>query len=167
MSQIFFKNQPINLEKTLIAKGSHLPNFSFTLHNLEDKDLSYFNENKLILWFVPSLDTGTCITSAKHLNEHLKKHPSTKALILSMDLPFAQHRICGLEGLNHVTVASLFRHPEALAHLGILIASSPLKGLSARCVMVIDAHHNVTYLDLVKEITQEPNYTELFHFLNH
>ena len=167
MPQVFFKNQPVTLEKNLISVGSHMPNIKFTMQNLEEKDLSSFKDDKLILWFVPSLDTGTCVLSAKHLNEHLKKHPSTQALILSMDLPFAQSRVCGLEGLNQVKTASLFRHQQTLASLGLMIDSGPLKGLSARCVMVLDSHHNITYIDLVSEITHEPNYTKLFHFLGH
>lgn len=165
MTQVTFKNQPVRLEKSLPNKGSHLPNIQFTLQNLSDHDLSFFSD-RLILWFVPSLDTGVCMTSAKKLNEHLKKHHNIKALILSMDLPFAQGRVCGLENLEHVITGSLFRHKESLEQVGLLMADGPLKGLSARCCMVIDSHRNIVYQELVHEITHEPNYTELFHFID-
>lgn len=167
MTQVFFKKNPINLEKSLVAKGSRFPNIHFTMQNLEDHSLSKFEGQKLILWFVPSLDTGVCITSAKKLNNHLKKHPGTEALILSMDLPFAQKRLCGLEGLDLVHAASLFRHPEALEMAGLKISEGPLKGLSARCIVVLDSHHNVIYHDLNEEITDEPNYSDFFHFIDH
>jgi thiol peroxidase len=166
MSQVFFKNNPIKLEKNVPALGSRLTNIQFTDASLKDHDLSSLNTSGLILWFVPSLDTGTCLTSAKKLNEHLKKHPGKKALILSMDLPFAQKRVCGLEHLEHVMTGSLFRHKETLQNLGLLIAEGPMKGLSARCVMVLDAHHNLTYLELVQEMSEEPNYTPFFHFID-
>ena len=92
----------------------------------------------------------------------MKNNPGTKALIFSQDLPFAQKRLCGLEGLDHVEAMSLFRHPEALINHGLMIADGPLKGLSARCVMILDTHHNITYIDLVKELSDEPNYHDLF-----
>lgn len=162
MSHVYFKNHPVSLERNLPNVGSRIINFSFTTDELEDVELSSFDNTPLILWFVPSLDTGVCLTSAKKLDEHLKKHPKAKALILSMDLPFAQKRICGLENLSHVKTGSLFRHPETLTHLGLLIKDSPLKGLSARCVIVLDSHHNILHIDLVNEITNEPDYHELF-----
>lgn len=162
MSQIFFKTQPITLEKELPKIGSRIVNFSFTTENLEDKQLSSFDNTPLILWFVPSLDTGVCLTSSKKLDDHLKKHPKAKGLILSMDLPFAQKRVCGLENLNHVKAVSLFRHPETLSKLGLMIKDGPLKGLSARCVIVLDSHHNIMHIDLVSEITNEPDYHEIF-----
>jgi thioredoxin-dependent peroxiredoxin len=162
MNQVYFKNTPVNLERNLPNVGSRIVNISFTKEDLEDADLSSFDNTPLILWFVPSLDTGVCLTSTKKLDEHLKKHPKAKALILSMDLPFAQKRICGLENLNHVKTASLFRHPETLSKLGLLITEGPLKGLSARCVFVLDSHHNILSIDLVQEITHEPDYHEIF-----
>lgn len=167
MTQVFFKKQPVALEKSQVAHGARFPNIHFTLQNLEDHDLTHFNGQKLVLWFVPSLDTGVCITSAKKLNAHLQKHPGTKALILSMDLPFAQKRLCGLEGLDRVLTASIFRHPESLTVCGFKIAEGPLKGLSARAIVVLDTHHNVIYHQLCQEITDEPNYSEFFHFIDH
>lgn len=167
MTQIFFKKKPTLLEKTVPAIGSHLPNFSYTTSNLSDQNLSFHQGKPLILWFVPSLDTGTCILSTKKLNDHLKKHPQVKALILSMDLPFAQGRLCGLEHLDHVEVGSLFRHQQTLVNLGLMIADGPLQGLSARCVILLNSHHHVAYLELATEISEELNYTKLYHHLDH
>lgn len=162
MNQVYFKNNPVNLEKNLPNIGSRISNFQFTKDDLEDVDLTSYDNTPLILWFVPSLDTGVCLASAKKLDEHLKKHPKAKALILSMDLPFAQKRVCGFENLSHVKTGSLFRHPEALINHGLMIKDGPLKGLSARCVIVLDSHHNILHIELVKEITQEPNYHDIF-----
>jgi len=167
MTIVKFKNIPVQLAGTLVAKGSHLPALSFTTQSLEEQSLNHYQGQKLILWFVPSLDTGVCLMSTKKLNEQIKKHPGTHALIISMDLPFAQKRVCGLENLDHVTPVSCFRHPEMLEKLGVKIAEGPLKGLSARAVMVLDTHHNLTYLELVPEITQEPDYKSLVHHLEH
>lgn len=162
MTQVFLKKHPVNLERNLPQVGSRIANFTFTTLDLEEHDLSQYDNCPLILWFVPSLDTGVCLTSAKKLDDHLKKHPNAKGLILSMDLPFALKRVCGLENLSHVKAASLFRHPEALVNHGIMIKDGPLKGLSARCVIVLDSHHNILHIDLVNEITEEPNYHDIF-----
>lgn len=162
MSQVYFKNQIVNLEKNLPNVGARIINFKFTKDDLEEGDLSLFDNTPLILWFVPSLDTEVCLSSAKKLDEHLKKHPKAKALILSMDLPFAQKKVCGLENLTHVKTGSLFRHPETLTQLGLLIKDGPLKGLAARCVIILDSHHNIMSINLVKEITQEPDYHDIF-----
>ncbi len=167
MTTVKIKNIPTQLSGVLVAKGSHLPFVNFTTQSLEDQSLKNYQGQKLILWFVPSLDTGVCLMSAKKLNEQIKKHPGTHALIFSMDLPFAQKRVCGLENLDHVSTVSCFRHPETLEKLGLKIIEGPLKGLSARAVIVLDTHQNVTYLELVDEITHEPDYKSLVHHLEH
>lgn len=79
-------------------------------------------------------------------------------LCVSADLPFAQSRFCGAEGLNNVITLSTFRNAEFLKNYGVEITDGPLKGLAARAVVVIDENDNVVFSQLVNEITTEPDY---------
>ncbi|HET7299046.1 MAG TPA: thiol peroxidase, partial [Oleiagrimonas sp.] len=82
----------------------------------------------------------------------------TVVLCISADLPFAQGRFCGAEGIDNVTVLSLMRGREFLKDYGVAIADGPLAGVAARAVVVLDADDKVIYTELVDEITHEPNY---------
>jgi len=165
MTCVHFKGKKVELQKQIPQIGSHITEFFFTLQNLEDKSIREFG-GPLILWFVPSLDTGVCITSAKKLNEHLKKHKNAKAIVLSEDLPFAQARVCGLENLDHIITASVFRHPETLQKLGLMISEGPLKGLSARACFVLDSNQHLHHIEVAQEITNELDYSPIFHSLD-
>ena len=79
-------------------------------------------------------------------------------LCLSMDLPFALKRFCAAEGIENVVTGSLFRNADFGKNYGLLIADLPLKGLLARAVVVLDEDNRVQYMELVEEITQEPDY---------
>lgn len=165
MTTVTFKGKNVALKNTLPEKGSRITEFFFTLQNLEDKSIKAF-EGPLILWFVPSLDTGVCLASAKKLNEYLKKHQKGQAIIFSMDLPFAQSRVCGLEHLDHVITASFFRHHKSLELLGLSIEEGPLKGLSARACFLLDRHQHVTFIELSEEITEELDFTKIHHAID-
>jgi thiol peroxidase len=76
---------------------------------------------------------------------------------VSKDLPFAQGRFCGAEGIENVTTASAFRDSFGEDY-GTTIVDGPMAGLLARAVVVIGADGNVAYTELVSEIAQEPDY---------
>jgi thiol peroxidase len=79
-------------------------------------------------------------------------------LVISADLPFAQARFCGAEGLNNVIMLSTLRGRDFSKDYGVLIKTYPLAGLCARAVIVLDEHDRVIYSQLVPEITDEPDY---------
>jgi thiol peroxidase len=79
-------------------------------------------------------------------------------LCVSADLPFAQKRFCGAEGLDNVVPASTFRAAEFGQAYGVALVDGPLKGLLARAVVVVDASGKVVHTELVPEIAQEPDY---------
>jgi thiol peroxidase len=107
---------------------------------------------------MPSLDTPTCATSTRKFNELAAQLPDTVVLAVSADLPFAAKRFCELEGLQNVGHLSTFRHPEFAAAWGVKLAEGPMTGLTARAVVVLDAHDKVIHSELVKEIANEPDY---------
>ncbi len=165
MSQITFKGHPIHLQGTFVKKGSRCPDFILVSNDLKDKSLSDFSGKKKLLYFVPSLDTDTCLTSTKKIDQAMKAVPGTIALIISADLPFAQKRICGLENLHLVTPLSTFRSKDFIKNLGLLIDEGAIKGLSARAILVLDEDNTVVYEELVSELSEEPNYEKAFQAL--
>ena len=106
----------------------------------------------------PSVDTPTCAASVRHFNESASKLNNAVVLCISADLPFAQARFCGAEGLDKVVNLSLMRGRQFLNDYGVAIAEGPLAGLAARAVVVLDEHDKVLHAELVGEIGNEPNY---------
>ena len=120
--------------------------------------LETFAGKRKVLNIVPSLDTPTCAKSTRHFNEEASKLNNTVVLVISADLPFAQSRFCGAEGLNNVITLSTMRGAEFMKNYGVAIIDSPLGGVTARAVVVLDANDKVLYTELVPEIKNEPNY---------
>ncbi len=106
----------------------------------------------------PSVDTGVCAASVRRFNELAAKLDNTVVLCISADLPFAQGRFCGAEGITNVQMLSLMRGREFLRDYGVAIADGPLAGVAARAVVVLDTHDKVIHAELVDEITHEPDY---------
>ncbi|MHB1008543.1 MAG: thiol peroxidase, partial [Propionibacteriaceae bacterium] len=105
----------------------------------------------------PSVDTGTCATSVRKFNTLASTLENTAVICVSMDLPFAQNRFCGAEGLANVTTASAFRSAFADTY-GVRILDGDYRGLLARAVVVIDTDGTVIHTDLVDDIGHEPDY---------
>jgi thioredoxin-dependent peroxiredoxin len=157
MAKTLLKGSPVNTSGDLPKKGSKAPEFSITTKDLSDVVLSSFKGKKVILNIFPSIDTSTCAMSVRKFNAEATNLQDTVVLCLSMDLPFAQSRFCGAEGLTNVITGSAFRSdfPEKY---GVRFTDGPLRGLTARSVVVIDREGTVAYTELVPETTQEPNY---------
>jgi thiol peroxidase len=111
-----------------------------------------------VLNIVPSLDTPVCQTSTRAFNQKASSLSDTVVLVISADLPFASKRFCTTEGLNNVIPLSTFRSPDFRSKYGVDIADGPLKGLTARAVVVLDETDKVLYSELVPEIKEEPKY---------
>jgi len=142
----------------LPAVGSSAPDFHLVDGKLTDVHLADYRGKKKILNIVPSLDTPTCATSTRVFNEKVAGRDDVVVLVVSSDLPFAQGRFCGAEGLQHVIPLSLMRTRGFAKDYGVLITDGPLAGITARAVVVIDANDRVVYTQLVGEIADEPNY---------
>ena len=112
----------------------------------------------MLLNIFPSLDTSTCAASVRKFNKWVSEKENVVVLCISKDLPFAQSRFCGAEGLENVITASDFRYNTFATDYGALLTDGPLKGLMARSVVAIDETGKVLYTELVPEITNEPNY---------
>ena len=158
MSSVTFKGQPISVDGRFPAMGSAAPAFALVAGDLSDATLSSFAGKRKVLNIFPSVDTPTCAASVRHFNESASKLDNAVVLCISADLPFAQARFCGAEGLQNVVNLSLMRGRQFLDDYGVAIAEGPLAGLAARAVVVLDDHDKVIHAELVSEIAHEPNY---------
>jgi thiol peroxidase len=139
-------------------QGDTAPAFSLVAKDLSDQTLVNFAGQRKILNIFPSIDTPTCATSVRQFNAKASALANTVVLCISADLPFAQARFCGAEGLNNVVMLSTLRGREFLEAYGVAINNGPLAGLAARAVVVLDENNRVIHSELVSEIKNEPDY---------
>jgi len=159
MATVKLGDNSVTLNGELPKPGSTAPNFSLVSTELKDVSLKEFQGKKKLLNIVPSLDTPTCALSTKKFNEHAKANPDTVMFMISADLPFAQKRFCGNEGLTNVIPLSTMRGREDFAKgYGVMFVDGPLAGITARAVVVIDANDKVVYTELVENVSDEPDY---------
>jgi thiol peroxidase len=158
MSDVTFKGNPITVGGTFLKPGDQAPAFQLVGGDLSDTTLAGFGSATKVLNIFPSVDTGVCAASVRRFNQVAAEHPGVAVLCVSADLPFAQKRFCGAEGLDNVTMLSLMRGREFLRDYGVAQETGPLAGLAARAVIVLDGDNRVIYAELVPEITQEPDY---------
>jgi len=158
MSQVTFQGHPLRVDGTLPQVGASAPAFSLTGKDLSAVSLSAFTGQRKVLNIFPSIDTGVCAASVRRFNALAATADNTVVLCISADLPFAQSRFCGAEGLDKVVTLSTFRSPQFLGDYGVAIAEGALAGLAARAVVVLDADNRVLHAERVGEITNEPDY---------
>ncbi|HZX69498.1 MAG TPA: thiol peroxidase [Rhodanobacter sp.] len=158
MSKVTFHGQPVSVNGQFPAVGSAAPAFALVAGDLSEATLASFAGKRKVLNIFPSVDTPTCAASVRHFNESASKLDNAVVLCISADLPFAQARFCGAEGLDNVVNLSLMRGRQFLNDYGVAIAEGPLSGLAARAVVVLDEHDKVLHTELVGEIADEPNY---------
>ena len=147
-----------NTNGELPAVGSKAPDFHLVDGKLNDVRLADYAGKQILMNIVPSLDTPTCAISTKKFNEHARANANTAILVISADLPFAQGRFCGAEGIENVVPLSLMRSRAFAKDYGVLITDGPLAGITARAVVVVGADGRVKYTQLVGEIGDEPDY---------
>jgi thiol peroxidase len=158
MATTHFKGTPVETSGALPAVGSKLPDFSLVRADLGTATLADYAGKKLVLNIFPSIDTGICAMSVRAFNAKAGGLENTVVLCISKDLPFAAKRFCGAEGLDKVVTGSTFRDDTFEKAYGLRLTGSPLAGLLARAVIVADADGVVRHVELVNEITTEPNY---------
>lgn len=158
MASITLGGNPINTNGNLPEKGSKAAGFTLTKNDLSTTTLADFAGKKVVLNIFPSIDTGTCAQSVRTFNEKASKLENTVVLCISRDLPFAQKRFCGAEGLENVINLSDFKAGEFGKNYGLEIVDGPLAGLHSRVVIVLDENGTVIYTEQVNEIANEPNY---------
>ncbi len=158
MAKITLKGDAINTSGELPKIGEQAKDFQLVAVDLSSKSFSDYKGKKMILNIFPSVDTGTCAASVRTFNKTASTLENTLVLCISRDLPFAQKRFCGAEGLENVVMLSDFKTGQFGKDYGLEIVDGPLAGLNSRCVVVIDETGKIIYTEQVKETTEEPNY---------
>lgn len=158
MAKITFKGTEVNTIGNLPKVGDKAADFSLVGSDLSEMKLGDFAGKNIVLNVFPSIDTGVCATSVRKFNKEASNLKNTVVLAVSADLPFASGRFCSVEGIENVKPASVFRSPEFGKEYGVLMVDGPLKGLLARCVVIINPEGYISYTELVPEIGQEPDY---------
>lgn len=158
MASITLGGNPIHTSGELPKVGSKITDFKLIKTDLSVASLSDFAGKKLVLNIFPSVDTGTCAASVRKFNESASTLANTTVLCISRDLPFAQKRFCGAEGLENVVNLSDFSEGSFGKTNGLEITDGPLAGLHSRVIIVVDENGTITHTEQVDEIADEPNY---------
>ncbi len=158
MATVTLGGNPVNTVGNIPTVGSDLPDFDLVNAELGSLKKSDFAGKKVVLNIFPSIDTGTCATSTRKFNELAANLDNTAVVCVSHDLPFAQKRFCGAEGIENVAMASDFRGGSFGKAFGLEFSDGPLAGLHSRVVIVADENGKVMHSQQVAEIADEPNY---------
>jgi len=160
MARVTFKGTPIETSGALPRVGTRAPEFALVGSDLGEKTLADYSGKKKVLTVNPSYDTGVCQATARKFNESLGARADVVVLAISKDLPFAQKRFCEGDGLKNVVPLSAFRSSFGKDY-GLDLVEGPLKGLTARAVIVLDEKNDVLVSQLVPEIASEPDYAAI------
>ena len=150
------KGNPLALAGRWPKVGDPAPDFTVLANDLSPVRLSDFKGKTLVICSVPSLDTSVCDTEVRKFNEHATSLGDDVAVLaVSMDLPFAQKRWCGAAGVKNVQTLSDHRDASFGNAYGVLIKDLRLL---ARAVFVVDKDGRIRYIQVVKELSSEPDY---------
>ena len=158
MASVKLGGNAINTSGSLPQVGTNAPDFTLVKSDLSVASLADYKGSRVVLNIFPSIDTGTCATSVRTFNAKASTLDNTKVLCISRDLPFAQKRFCGAEGLENVENLSDFKDGSFGKNYGLEITDSVLAGLHSRVVIVLDENGVIKYSEQVPEIADEPNY---------
>lgn len=162
MVQVTFKGNPVTLVGNAVKVGDQAPNFTVLSRDLEEVTLADYAGKKKLISVVPSLDTGVCSEQTKRFNEAVSELEDVAVITVSMDLPFAQARWCGVEGVKDVDVLSDHRKADFGKKYGVLIEELRLL---TRSIFVVDEDDVVTYVEYVPEVGTHPDYDAVLEHL--
>jgi len=158
MAQTKLGEATVNMNGDLPAVGSAAPEFSLTALDMKERTLKDFSGQTVVLNIFPSIDTRVCAMSVREFNKRAAELHNTVVACVSRDLPFAQKRFCGAEGIDKVIMLSEFRGDSFSHNYGVKMIDGGMTGLFARCIVVINPQGKISYTELVPVIGQEPNY---------
>ncbi len=165
MATVTLKGNPIQTSGEIPAVGSKAKPFELVKTDLTTSSLNDFSGQKLVLNIFPSIDTGTCAQSVRTFNKEAANFENTKVLCISSDLPFAQNRFCGAEGIENVIMISDYATSNFGKNYGLEMVTGPLFNLHSRVVIVIDSQGTIVHAEQVPEIVDEPNYDQAIQAL--
>ena len=161
MDFVKFKGTDVTIEGTELNVGDMAPLVTVVNAQLEEVEVGGPSDKVQLIISVPSLDTDTCAAETRRFNLEVGSLDICETTVVSMDLPFASAKFCTTEGIDNLQVASDYVDKEFAKSYGVLMADNKLKGLCARAVFIVDRNGVITYIQVVPEVTDEPNYEEV------
>ena len=155
---VTFKGDPVTLTGPELKPGDKAPDFTLQSIDLADVTLATDAGKSRVVAVVPSLDTSVCSLETKKFNDEVKNDPSLTCYVVSMDLPFAQKRFCGAEGVENARTLSDHRTAGFAEAYGVKIGGGPLDRVTCRAVFVIGPDDTLTHVEYCGEIAEEPDY---------
>ncbi len=157
MATLAFKGTPANTIGNLPTVGQQVTFSKLVKSDLSEASNKTYAGKRKVLNIFPSIDTGTCAASVRQFNKLASDMNNTVVLNVSLDLPFAQARFCGAEGIKNCESLSGFKSTFG-TDWGLTLADTPISGLYARAVVVLSEDDKVLHTELVSDIVNEPNY---------
>ena len=161
MATTNFKGTPVTLAGTELDVGDKAPEITIINGSLEEVIVGGAKDQVQLIISVPSLDTATCAAETRRFNQEVGSLDICTTSVVSMDLPFASAKFCSTEGIDNLEVGSDYVDKEFGKAYGVLMVDNKLKGLLARTIFVVDRSGEITYRQIVPEVTDEPNYEEI------
>lgn len=158
---ITFRGNPITLKGNFPKIGDSAPDFNLTTADLQEFTLKDTKCKKVFV-SLPSVDTKICDLEIRRFNQEASKLDGVNIYVISMDLPFAQGRWCGANGVDKVTLLSDYKNRSFGENYGVYMNEV---GLLARAIIVVDENNKVTYTQYCSEVGTEPNYEEVLEHL--
>jgi len=158
MATVTLKGNEINTLGNLPQVGDDMPEFNLIKNDLSVLSNNDLNGKKVVYNIFPSVDTGTCAASTRRFNQEASSLENTAVVCVSRDLPFAQKRFCGVEGITEVIMASDYINGDFGKELGVIFTDGPLNALLSRSVIVVDENGKIIFTEQVAETVNEPNY---------
>lgn len=165
MASLLFKGTPAHTIGNLPTVGQKVTFAKLVKGDLSEATNATYAGKRKVLNIFPSIDTGTCAASVRQFNKLASDLNNTVVLNVSLDLPFAQARFCGAEGIKNCESLSGFKSTFG-TDWGLTLTDSPLAGLYARAVVVLSENDKVLHTELVSDIVNEPNYEKALKSLN-
>ncbi|MCF6365553.1 MAG: thiol peroxidase [Bacteroidales bacterium] len=153
--KITFAGNPMPLSGQEIKIGDKAPDFTTVGNDLKPVNFSDYKGKIRIISVFPSLDTGVCALQNKRFNQEAAENKDIEIISVSVDLPFAQKRFCGAEGIDAAVTVSDHKDLDFGIKYGFVM--EPLR-LLARGVIVVDKDDTVKHVEYVSEVTTEPDY---------
>jgi thiol peroxidase len=166
MTTVNIGNKAIQLKGQLPELNSEAPPIHLVDSRLKNRNWKNYADQACVIYSVASIETETCANTTKKLDQIAGDMPDYQFLTVSADLPFAQRRFAEDNNLRHVKLLSTFRDHTFGSRYGLEMENGGLAGLLTRSIMIVDTEKKIRYIELVKNISDEPDYQTLIEQLN-
>ena len=166
-TDVTFKGEEVILNSNGLKVGSMAPAFIAVNKDFMEVTVGGAKDKVQVIAFVPSFDTGTCKLETIAFNEKVSKMKNVEVIVVSKDLPFAISRFCHDNKIKNVNTVSDYKDAIHALRYGTTITSPPfLEGFFGRVVYVVNTDGEITYREIVREISEEPNYDRIIKEVN-